>query len=305
MPEISVVVPTRDRVKSLTIAVESILAQDGVDLELIVVDDASTDATSVYLSDVAASDPRVRSLGNLRPQGASTARNLGASVARASLLAFNDDDCVWEVDKLKVQQARMRSSGAGVVYCREAIRWPELGWVVNGNADAERRGAVRSLVTANYIGTVGPLMKRSLFTQVGGFDERLPRLQEWDLWLRMGLVTDFAFVDRVLVRGQAGPDGISASSESLTRAADIMLDKWSREPRITRRDLALLHYGMGKYLLADGNVVAARRAFRKGLRLDPTSPLNWVGICGTLLTPRQFNALKRGRIFMRRVLSRW
>lgn len=299
------VVPTRDRVKSLTTAVESILAQDGVDLELIVVDDASTDATSVYLSDVAASDPRVRSLGNLRPQGASTARNLGASVARASLLAFNDDDCVWEVDKLKVQQARMRSSGAGVVYCREAIRWPELGWVVNGNADAERRGAVRSLVTANYIGTVGPLMKRSLFTQVGGFDERLPRLQEWDLWLRMGLVTDFAFVDRVLVRGQAGPDGISASSESLTRAANIMLDKWSREPRITRRDLALLHYGMGKYLLADGNVVAARRAFRKGLRLDSTSPLNWVGICGTLLTPRQFNALKRGRIFMRRVLSRW
>lgn len=305
VPEISVVVPTRDRVESLPAAVESILAQDGVDLELLVVDDASTDATPAYLSDIAASDARVRTLGTDRPQGASAARNLGASAARGSLLAFNDDDCVWEVDKLKVQRARMRSSGAGVVYCREAIRWPELGWVVNGRPDAERRGAVRSLVTANYIGTVGPLMERSVFLEAGGFDERLPRLQEWDLWLRMGLVTGFAFVDRVLVRGEAGPAGISASSESLTRAADIMLDKWSREPRISTRDLALLHYGMGKYLLADGSVAAARRAFRKGLRLDPTSPLSWVGLCGSLLTPRQFNTLKRGRIFMRRVLSGW
>jgi hypothetical protein len=197
----------------------------------------------------------------------------------------------------------MKASGAGVVYCREAVLWPELGLVVNGSADAERRGAVRSLVTANYIGTVGPVIDRELFEEVGGFDERLPRLQEWDLWLRLGLRTSFAYVPRILVRGEAVAGGVSQSSKALDEAARLMLEKWRGDGGLSRRDLALLHYGVGKYLLADGDVLQARRAFRQGFRIDPSSPLNWLGLVGSVARPWQINLLKRARIRLRRTTA--
>lgn len=301
MPDVTVVIPTRNRVASLESSVASVLAQDGVDLELVVVDDGSTDGTAIYLAQMSSVDDRVRIIRNRESVGASTARNRGARQGRASLLAFNDDDCVWEPDKLQLQMTRMTSSGAGVVYCREAVLWPELGVVVNGSPDAERRGAVRSLVTANYIGTVGPLIERRLFEEAGGFDESLPRLQEWDLWLRLGFLTSFAYVPRILVRGRAMPGGISDSSAALARASRLMLDKWKDDERMSRRDLALLHYGIGKYLLSDGQSARAREAFRDGLHIDPSSPLNWVGVFASVLPPGPFNLLKKARIHARRL----
>ena len=303
MPELTVVIPTRNRVRYLPASVDSVLAQEDVDLELVVIDDGSTDATEAYLRGLASRDQRVRVIRNARGRGASAARNQGAALARTPLLAFNDDDCVWDPRKIRLQRTRMRASGAGVVYCREAILWADLGLLVNGRPDAERRGAVASLVTANDIGTVGPLIDRRLFEQVGGFDESLPRLQEWDLWLRLGLVTSFAYVPEILVRGEAVTDGISHSSEALERAAVRLLDKWTAADRLSPRHLALLHYGVGKYLLADGHTHAARRAFLDGFRLDRGSPLVWLGLFGSALTPWQFNVLRRARIRLRRLLA--
>lgn len=303
MADVSVVIPTRNRLSRLKGAVGSVLAQEAVTVELIVVDDGSTDGTEAFLHELVSRDRRVRSIRDAESRGAAVARNRGADLATARFLAFNDDDCRWEPEKLRLQLERIRSSGAGVAYCREAVHWPGVGTVVNGSRGAERRGAVRSLVTANYIGTVGPVMERRLFQEVGGFDERLPRLQEWDLWLRLGLVTRFAFESRILVRGEAVTGGISQSSDALRHAARLMLAKWREEPRMSRRDLALLHYGIGKYLLSDGHVPLAREIFREGLRVDPGSPLNWVGVLGSVLRPWQFNLLKRARIIARRIVS--
>jgi hypothetical protein len=150
---------------------------------------------------------------------------------------------------------------------------------------------------------VGPVIERKLFEEVGGFDERLPRLQEWDLWLRLGLRTSFAYVPRILVRGEAVAGGVSQSSKALGEAARLMLEKWRGKGGLSRRDLALLHYGVGKYLLADGDVVQARRAFRQGFRIDPSSPLNWLGLLGSVARPWQINLLKRVRIRLRRTTA--
>jgi glycosyltransferase involved in cell wall biosynthesis len=303
MPEVSVVIPTRNRADRLPLAISSVLAQEGVELELVVVDDASRDATPEILERLASADRRVHVVRSVHARGAAATRNAGAAVARAPLLAFNDDDCVWEPTKLKSQLERMRASEAGVVYCREAIHWPKSGVSVNGSPDAERRGAVRSLVTANYIGTISPLIDRSLFEQVGGFDESLPALEDWDLWLRLGLLTRFAYVPEVLVRGEFVPGGISGSPDRLRKAARLMLEKWRADGRMSRRELALLHYGMGKYLLAEGLGADAREALREGLRIDPTSPLNWLGLLASPLGRGPINLLKRARIALRRSQS--
>jgi len=300
VPEISVVLPTHNRLDRLPRSIGSVLAQRDVELELIVVDDGSTDGTHAYLQDLASSDPRVRVLRNEAARGAPRARNRGASHARGGWIAFNDDDCVWEPTKLFLQGERMRASGAGVVYCREAVFWPGIGEVVQGTGDAERRGAVRSLTTGNYIGTPGPLIERVLFERVGGFDERLPRLQDWDLWLTLGISTRFAFVGEVLTRGEHVGGGISSSAGAMIEAARMLLSKWRDDGRLSRRDVARLHYGIGKFLLGEGLGADARRVFREGVRVDAGSPINWLGLIGSALPPRQFRVLKRARIALRR-----
>ncbi len=98
IPEVSAVVPTKDRWPLLERALRSVLAQDGVVVEAIVVDDGSTDGTRERLE--AWGDPRVRYLRHERSEGVSRARNRGTEAARAPYVAFLDDDDVWAPDHL-------------------------------------------------------------------------------------------------------------------------------------------------------------------------------------------------------------
>jgi glycosyltransferase involved in cell wall biosynthesis len=99
--DVSVVVPTRNRSALLELTLRSVLCQRDVDLELIVVDEGSTDDTPTMLAAVA--DSRLRVIRNDTPRGVSAARNRGAASARADWVAFLDDDDLWAPDKLTRQ----------------------------------------------------------------------------------------------------------------------------------------------------------------------------------------------------------
>jgi len=92
IPEVSVIVPTRNRCLELGLAVRSALGQLGVQLEVVIVDDGSTDATGQLVSRI--SDPRVRYLRRTMSVGVSAARNAGIAEARGRWIAFLDDDDV-------------------------------------------------------------------------------------------------------------------------------------------------------------------------------------------------------------------
>jgi glycosyltransferase involved in cell wall biosynthesis len=99
-PRCSVVLPTYNRIETLPRAVASVLAQDEPDFELLIVDDASTDATGTWLSTL--SDPRIRTIRLERNAGPSAARNRGLEVARAPFVAFLDSDDVYLAKRLSV-----------------------------------------------------------------------------------------------------------------------------------------------------------------------------------------------------------
>ena len=109
---VSVVVPTRNRRTLLSKALRSVLRQQGVELEAIVVDEASTDDTVDEVT--ALGDPRVRLIRHDTPRGVSAARTEGAATARCDWLAFLDDDDLWAPDKLASQiQAARRPAATG------------------------------------------------------------------------------------------------------------------------------------------------------------------------------------------------
>lgn len=235
-PLVSVVIPTRDRALLVRRAIASALAQTLGDLEVLVIDDGSTDDTSAVVSALA--DRRVRLLRREAPGGAARARNAGIEAARGELVAFLDSDDEWRSTKIERQVERLREStdpSRTLVYC-PSIRHDAL----TGRAVAWRRelheGLVfdRILAGWSFVPSVC-LVSRSALQAVGGFDETLPAVEDVDLWMRLALVpVHFAVVPDPLaiVHHGAGPH-LSADLDARQRALTLLDAKW--RPMITAR----------------------------------------------------------------------
>ena len=187
IPSVSVVIPTRNRSGLLKTTLRSVLWQRDVDLEVIVVDEASSDDTAGVVASF--KDPHVVLVRHERPLGPSGARNSGSARARGEWLAFVDDDDVWAPDKIARQVAAADATDRVWAY----------GGVVNIGASMEVVSGVQSpspevvmaaLPGYNPIpgGTSNAIVKRSAFAAVGRFDERLPPCEDWDLWARLASI---------------------------------------------------------------------------------------------------------------------
>jgi glycosyltransferase involved in cell wall biosynthesis len=184
-PEVSVIIPTRNRWSLLSShALPSALAQEDVDVQVLVVDEGSTDETPVRLREVA--DPRLHVLRNDRPKRLPGARNAGAHVADGAWLAFLDDDDLWSPRKLRTQIDCARENDAGWVYGRAVVVDGTLQVLEDDPFPAP--GELPSLLLGgNWIpgGGSNVAVRADVFHQSGGFDEHLRFFEDWDLWLRL------------------------------------------------------------------------------------------------------------------------
>ena len=114
MTEVSVIIPTHNRSGLLSLTLRSVLWQRDVDVEVVVIDDGSTDDTAAMVGGV--QDPRVRLLRHEVAQGVSAARNHGIAEARGRWVAFLDDDDLWAPDKLALQLEALKESGRRWAY---------------------------------------------------------------------------------------------------------------------------------------------------------------------------------------------
>jgi glycosyltransferase involved in cell wall biosynthesis len=185
VPEVTVVIPTRNRAPLLTGALSSALAQEEVDVEVIVVDDGSTDDTQARLDRVG--DPRLRRLRNATPEGAARARNAALALAAGEWIAFLDEDDLWAPRKLRRQlDAAAVVAGASFAYGAAIVVDEDNG--VRQQVPAPRADTIaRAIVARNVIpgGCSNAIARAELVRAVGGFDESLAMLAHWDLWIRL------------------------------------------------------------------------------------------------------------------------
>ncbi len=162
----------------------SALAQAGVAVEVVVVDDGSTDATAAMLS--AWQDPRLCIVAHSQPLGVAAARNAAVRHARADWIALLDDDDLWAPDKLRVQLAAVRGREADFAYCAAAHVRPDLA-MIRLEAAPDPGSLPDLMMTYNAIpaGSSNVLVRRERLDELGGFDEELCHLADWDLWLRL------------------------------------------------------------------------------------------------------------------------
>jgi glycosyltransferase involved in cell wall biosynthesis len=181
-PEVSVIIPTRDRWPLLATTLRGALSQQGVQHEVIVVDDGSHDETPERLA--AVGDSRLRVLRHERSRGVSAARNTGIAQARGEWLAFLDDDDLWSPRKLGAQVAAARAGGATFAYSA-AIVLDDQRRAIEVLPAPDPEGLISRLLPGNAIpaGASNVLASAAAVSAVGGFDESLAHFADWDLWI--------------------------------------------------------------------------------------------------------------------------
>lgn len=182
-PLVSVIVPAFNAEAFLADAVRSALAQTWKTLEVVVVDDGSTDRTGAIAHELAAADGRVRVLHGPN-KGVSAARNQGIAAASGSLLCFLDADDVYLPDKVERQVAFLDQFPAcDLVYSDYYVADLSLA---PGLLICRRPPFLISdvLTFRNWFAPLSPLLRASLAERIAGFDETLAGSEDWDYWIR-------------------------------------------------------------------------------------------------------------------------
>ena len=181
-PQVTVVIPTRDRPGLLAEAVECAVTQRGPTLEVVVVDDGSVTPVTLWMD--------IRAIIVLRldeSRGDAAARNTGLAAARGTWTAFLDDDDLWAPDKLLSQlQAVREVPGAGYAYC-SAIELDGLGGVIKDHPAPDPAEILELLSRRNVMpaGSSNVIARTALLRELGGFDTSFANLSDWDMWLRL------------------------------------------------------------------------------------------------------------------------
>jgi glycosyltransferase involved in cell wall biosynthesis len=197
--DVSVVIPTRGRWRLLsTAALPSALEQEDVEHEVIVVDDGSDDETPRRLGEI--SDPRLRVLRNDVSLGVAAARNRGIAEARGRWVSFLDDDDLWSPRKLRAQLDAAADVDAVFAYAAGGALDFEYRFLY-AVAPPDPATITRELLRWNVIwcGCSNVMARTDVAHELGGFDERLFQLADWDLWIRLALAGPAAAVQEVLV----------------------------------------------------------------------------------------------------------
>jgi glycosyltransferase involved in cell wall biosynthesis len=198
---VSVIIPTYNRAWVLKEAIDSVLAQEFKDFELIVVDDGSTDNTGEIL-DSYEQDILVVRQSN---QGVSAARNRGIAAAAGRLVAFLDSDDLWLPRKLSSQVDFFNSNPAAVINQTEEI-WMRNGVRVNPKTRHHKFSGMifeRSLALC-LVSPSAVMIKKNLFSEVGVFDENLPACEDYDLWLRISCRYPVDLIETPLIMKRGG-----------------------------------------------------------------------------------------------------
>ena len=277
-PVVSVIVPAHNYGHLLHETLQSVREQTFASWECIVIDDGSADDTATVLDDLAKQDRRIRPYSQKR-QGLSATRNRGLALSRGRYVQFLDADDLLHRTKLQRHVEWLdRFDQVDIVYgptkyfddadgarkLRDSLfpGGPELLEPPNRS----QREIVERLVAKNIMTVAAPLVRSSVFDRVGRFDTTLPRLEDWDLWLRCALMgVRFEYVSSDDAMALIRVHGVSMSANRASMLAT--------EARLRYRFRTLL-----PATLRPMNQRALRNAARAGAVEAALSGARWRGL---------------------------
>lgn len=228
---ISVIIPTYNRENTIIRAIQSVLNQTYTDIEVIVVDDGSTDMTGEKVRNIG--DERVKYILLDKNSGPSNARNIGVLNAKGEWIAFQDSDDAWYADKLEKQIVYAEENTKfALIYCSyRLITASEKSYLVPPKQyERLKEGNIlNSLLLQNVIGTPTILVRKDVFERVGGFDSSYKALEDWEFVLRVAREYEIGFVPEVLVDAYLLSGGVSSNVSAYYESRCMMLTEYRKE----------------------------------------------------------------------------
>ena len=282
-PIVSVVIPVHNRSNTIADSMKSVLSQSYTDLELIVVDDASTEDLEPIVTGVG--DPRIRYIRREKNGGAGAARNTGIQAATGQFIAFHDSDDLWLPGKLENQMKALEEAGpevgvitgAKVLYgsgpigvygvSQVSMRPPPAGLL---KPDEDQ---VRKFLVENRISLQNALFRKDCYPSDVWFDEVLRANEDWAFAAKLAQHTKIIESPHPVVMAFSSPDGISkrtkAKAIALVRIFKQNREQFEKYPQVC----GTMYWQIGRFLSRFGKKKMARRFYLAGLVRDPGFPL--------------------------------
>ncbi len=222
-PLVSVIIPTYNRGRLILDSVNSVLNQTYKNIELIVVDDCSTDDTKEIIESI--KDFRIKYIKLEKNSGACAARNRGIERATGEFIAFNDSDDLWIPEKICSQLDFLNKNNADIVLCKMECQTPENKFIHNfPNIKQDKQISFIELLKYNSASTQTLFGKTECFREIM-FDARMPRLQDWDVVLRLSKKYKIFYQNQTLVQTFFQKDSISTHPEKGVLAMEMLFEK--------------------------------------------------------------------------------
>lgn len=225
MPLVSVIIPTYNREKTIKRAVESVLNQTYQNIECIVVDDCSNDNTYTVIKSV--NDSRLKYIKQPKNSGACAARNRGIDEAKGEYIAFQDSDDEFRPEKIEKQLQALLENDADVVFC--AMQRHGYGKCDEIFPDIEQGfQSHHDIVVGFYVSTQMIIGKKCVFEKYK-FDENMPRMQDYDLMVRVAQTEKVYFLKQTLVDVYLQDDSLTPKKGQYKKQAEItgiLLEKY-------------------------------------------------------------------------------
>jgi len=297
---VSVIVPVYNRAHLVPETIQSILLQTYESVEIILINDGSTDGSLSILKDFERKYPdKVRVIDQVN-QGQIVARNNGIKAAKGKYIAFLDSDDLWLREKLE-RQMPLFEPGVGLVYSGTEIINEEGQTTRIEPADEAISGNIYpQLLVKNRMtgGTV--VVTAEVLGRVGVFSTDFKAAENWDLWLRICKVSQARVVAEPLVKYRVHSDNMSGDTQLMLNAKLKIMEKHcdlgskdSAIARCSRLAHADYHYREGLHFFSGGEFHRARKEFISVLRFSLFYQDTWMRLARTLLGQRG-NHLLRG-----------
>ncbi len=225
-PLVTVIIPVYNRQYTIRRAIDSVLKQTYKNIELIIVDDCSTDATVNIIKEY--KDKRICLICLIKNQGANFARNRGIEKAKGEFIAFQDSDDEWLADKLEKQISCMLKEKLKASFCPYILYEGKQNSIIPNdyqNIELYQNKLEEKLKRGNIVGTPTLVVKKEVFFQIGMFDEKMKRLQDYEFIIRFVKNYKLGYIYQPLVKAYRMEKSISTDKNALLDAYVTLTEK--------------------------------------------------------------------------------
>lgn len=269
-PKVSVIITTFNRANYIRQAIESVFNQSYQDFEIIVIDDGSTDNTREILKKY---NNKIRYLFQ-ENRGLAYSRKLGASLSKGNYIAFLDSDDVWLPEKLKIQVDTLDKDPELALVCSESYVINDSGEIVGHLKRTSRdKESYINLFERDFILTLTVIVRRQCYNDIGGFDETLLGVDDYDCWLRLASKYKFKYLDFPLSKYRIHEHNMSKNLEIMLKEEIKIFKKGEIKKDINffkrRVRISKLYYLLAEHCYTKQNYANAEAYYLKAVFTFP------------------------------------